>query len=174
VEGAGTACRPGPRPLWVRVCYRRLFTESLGLRATAEADQGAVARRGLIGRREDIGSNMECLLLACRTVCFRADENRRVKCFRSCRLHPLQAPSVSEHGKADGGQSHEEVRFRCSDRHRRYPGHHVRSIPAVATSTADGGWHSRLVDRGKPGGTRLVDHSRSRAHVVIADAAPIP
>jgi hypothetical protein len=128
----------------------------------------------LIGRREDIGSNMECLLLACRTVCFRADEDRGVKCFRSWRLHPLQSPSVSEHGKADGGQSHEEVCLRCSDRHHRYLGRHVRSIPAAATSTADGGWDSRLVDRGKRGGTRLVDHSRSRAHVVIADAAPIP
>jgi hypothetical protein len=96
-----------------------------------------------------------------------------VKRFRSRRLHPRQCPSVSKQGKADGGQSHEEVHFRCSDRYRRYLGHRVRSIPAGPTSTADGGWGSRLVDRRKRGGTRLVDHSRSHAHVVIAHAAPI-
>jgi hypothetical protein len=84
-----------------------------------------------------------------------------VKRFRSRRLHPRQCLSVSKQGKADGGQSHEEVHFRCSDRHRRYLGHRVRGIPASPTSTADGGW-----------GSRLVDHSRSRAHVVIVVAVP--
>jgi hypothetical protein len=42
--------------------------------------------------------------------------------------------------KADGGQSHEEVRFRSSDRHRRYLRHSVRSIPEGPTSAGDRGW----------------------------------
>jgi hypothetical protein len=89
-----------------------------------------------------------------------------VKRFRSRPLHPWQCSSASKQCKADGGQSHEEVHFRCSDRHRRYLGHRVRSIPPGPTNTADGGWGSQLVDSGKRDGTRLVDHSRTRTHVV--------
>jgi hypothetical protein len=83
-----------------------------------------------------------------------------VKRFRTRRLHSQQCSFVSKQGTADGGQSHEEVHPRCSDRFRRYLGQRVRSIPAGPTSAADRGWDSRL-----------VDHSCSRAHVVNPVAA---
>ena len=109
------------------------FRTGIGRRAGAGKPAPALGNRGIRPRAGRSSGAQQPVERPCRPVPGagrRQIPSRGAKRFTAPRLRPLQSPPVSEaRQRAGGGKPHDDVCFRCSDRHGRYLGHHSATVP---------------------------------------------